>query len=176
MAEAIPGALVADSAFLGRSKTMRYQRVLRTVYLAADAAAKERRRVARDAEEGPPTTEEELAEAAVDVDDLLACVKTWLADLPPGEASEFLEGLGRLAATGDPEMAASAEHIGGELLEDRAHRGVRGARRASGAGDFLDRAHRPTRPVHAGDEALRRHGIAAARERFPNIARITSMG
>jgi len=153
-----PQVVVGDSA---RSNQMRHHNTFRGIYLAADAAI--RRRRARDAE----PEQAELDNEPATVDDLLAVVEEWLIDLTPEEKEEFFEGVEKLEA--------GPEHQEGL---DRAHRGVAGARRARGAGDDLDRAHRP---AHFGDrhrlagDALPR-GIRPASERFPGLARITTMG
>jgi hypothetical protein len=140
---------------MGRSNTVRHHNTFRGIYLAADAAI--RRRRARDAEPSEGELDNEPASAA----DLLEIVREWLVDMAPDEADELLEGMLEIKANHEREQAV-----------DRAHRGVPGARRAHGAGDF----HRPTRPAHAGDAALP-HGVRPAHERFPGIAaRVSASG
>jgi len=182
----VEGAMIGDAAphlgfdstnnaFFRRRLPMRFERLRHVLFLAADSAAREHRR-ARDEEEEIPPTDEELSEAPADADSCLAIVKTMLADLPRDEAERLLEGLGKLADTGSPEMAANSEHIGGELLsEDRGRRGThRFARRASGAGDRhrVDDRHRHRM---TGDNALPR-GVLPASERFANVGRNTVLG
>ena len=132
---------------------MRHHSTFRAVFLAADAAV--RRRKARDQE----PTEGELDEEPATPADLLEIVKEWLMDMAPEDAEKLLDDIVHLR-----------DEYGPEAGVDRAHRGVRGARRAHGAGDFLDR-----HVDRAHDAALPR-GVRSARERFPGIARVTSLG
>jgi hypothetical protein len=149
-----PAVVVGDSAY-GRSNQMRHHNTFRGIFLAADRAVRDRR--ARDME---PIPERELDEEPVEVEDLVEIVRQWCRDMSPEQAEELFDRLGELRADHEGEQAV-----------DRAHRGVHGARRAHGAGDF----DRPARFTHAGDAALPR-GILPASQRFKNLGRFTSLG
>jgi uncharacterized protein len=165
----VEGAMVGDAALYGRRKLVRHFSTFRGIYLAADAAI--RRRKARDAE--PDNAE--LDNEPATVDDLVAIVAEWLADMPPDEAEELLKRLGDLSDTDNPEMAYEmaaardrARHgadrtRGLDDAGDRARRGVPGAR---GAGDRHRHAHDSRLPA----------GVKPASERFGNIGRSTSLG
>lgn len=153
----VPGAMVGDAAFHAfheRTSNMVYPS-LRS--LCCDAAAIVKRRRARD-EEGDPS--EEDLDAPMESEDILKLVRAFLESVPDEDAAELLNGLMELKSSHETSLGV-----------DRARRGVAGARRARGAGDFLDR-----HVNRAHDSALTPRGVKSARERFPGLARISSMG
>jgi hypothetical protein len=128
-----------------------------------DAARTVKDRRARDEEVDPRPDDDDL-DARMKAEDVVALVERFLENCSVDEAEDLLTQLMQMKATHENEQGI-----------DRAHRGIHGAARARGAGDFLDRAHRPARPAHAGDAALPR-GVKPARERFAGLARVQVMG